>query len=689
MFRVVARVLAISALATVALAADDLSQLDAEYAAQKAALLAKGSQARANAQPSISTDNGKVVITASDIAFKIGGTTITMNEMAKQAQLDSLDKATRGAVLALLNNVTVLDERQRRTSAEIGGSLKGELTKLGGAQETQFKKADSKIDSVIATLKKQDTAAVALKAAVADTKPMAKIIDTAMVTLKNFMKLNSVCATKGLVYDEKEKKCKCDAGYIYTGSNCILEPGTKTNPAKDCAAIKMMYDGAKDGKFWLKPGKNAVEAYCDMTTDGGGWTLIESYDLYTLKQTYKHKPFVADFPRNKDKPPASKDAKDANWKDYRLAKTEMAALMDRSSQVHARCHRDMSKSTGDWLIGDITMILWYYSGFGTKPYSNKPYHPLSSKGKIRGYSLSTRDLKWYNMNPYHPGFDVGGNQVPGSTASEDSFTFHDGALNSKHVCHTKAGDTTWWVRGGGTVGTPETPAHSCQHALLASGSKLKSRNGPYWLKMKTRTTRVFCDMTSHGGGWTMFNKLNRGQQANSMATNHQLGTNNYDCMNIARAHTGRAMNCRLKGDDINYIRNSWTTWGKEYGYTPSDSDTTYWTMTPGQGEGLFGAENFHRQDCSFASARSSSAIKTGQCHWNKWIYSDTAWSSGGHWHDNSACYYSWSAYANEYDRGTGGRCFPTGRGLGYHCGGHSPFHRGWCSSSRWGLEWVR
>ena len=112
----------------------------------------------------------------------------------------------------------------------------------------------------------------------------------------------------------------------------------------------------------------------------------------------------------------------------------------------------------------------------------------------------------------------------------------------------------------------------------------------------------------------MFNKLNRGQQANSMATNHQLGTNNYDCMNIARAHTGRAMNCRLKGDDINYIRNSWTTWGKEYGYTPSDSDTTYWTMTPGQGEGLFGAENFHRQDCSFASARSSSAIKTGQCH---------------------------------------------------------------------------
>ena len=270
MFRVVARVLAISALATVALAADDLSQLDAEYAAQKAALLAKGSQARANAQPSISTDNGKVVITASDIAFKIGGTTITMNEMAKQAQLDSLDKATRGAVLALLNNVTVLDERQRRTSAEIGGSLKGELTKLGGAQETQFKKADSKIDSVIATLKKQDTAAVALKAAVADTKPMAKIIDTAMVTLKNFMKLNSVCATKGLVYDEKEKKCKCDAGYIYTGSNCILEPGTKTNPAKDCAAIKMMYDGAKDGKFWLKPGKNAVEAYCDMTTDGGG-----------------------------------------------------------------------------------------------------------------------------------------------------------------------------------------------------------------------------------------------------------------------------------------------------------------------------------------------------------------------------------------------------------------------------------
>jgi hypothetical protein len=54
--------------------------------------------------------------------------------------------------------------------------------------------------------------------------------------------------------------------------------GSSTNAATDCLQIKAENAGADSGFYWLDPdpqaGPQAALEYCDMATDGGGWTRV-------------------------------------------------------------------------------------------------------------------------------------------------------------------------------------------------------------------------------------------------------------------------------------------------------------------------------------------------------------------------------------------------------------------------------
>jgi len=84
--------------------------------------------------------------------------------------------------------------------------------------------------------------------------------------------------TLGLVYynTAMQQLLLCD-GKNFKLVAFVGEVGTQQNPGITCKDILAKNPGAKDGLYYIKPASSTFQVQCDMSTDGGGWTVIARY----------------------------------------------------------------------------------------------------------------------------------------------------------------------------------------------------------------------------------------------------------------------------------------------------------------------------------------------------------------------------------------------------------------------------
>ncbi|GMV41543.1 MAG: hypothetical protein AMXMBFR64_32590 [Myxococcales bacterium] len=325
-------------------------------------------------------------------------------------------------------------------------------------------------------------------------------------------------------YDIGEKVLKiCDGASFQGASGSGGHPlGSALNPGASCKAIKAANGSAASAVYWVTPnGGAAQQVYCDMTTMGGGWTLLMKAAGTTFAWDSAHWTTAT------------------TYNDTSLSPTFEAAKLSTFNQMPVRELLIVSQAgnatrlalpeqqTALALFQGGTTVLTHVEGSATPgelinnkvwSYCGSPWR-VNTKGayaayiRLGGWANYVWDCSYGADGAGQPtgahllGLGLLDNQWSPYTYNKKSFGIRDahdqnnlnpGQLTSGALVYGREEGT---VGPDTALGTFEKPGDSCRH-ILAEGASVG--DGVYWVKTQAGAPyKAWCDMTNMGGGWTL------------------------------------------------------------------------------------------------------------------------------------------------------------------------------------------